>query len=140
MFIPTIERQIITYVTSEGEVSDLAKCDPCGRPRIRPPWCRVRYGMDFGDQESLVQQAHWDQTDVNAIVDRYHRTGILPPVQNNGVYADVTGLQGDLTERIQKSREDIAAASEFIRNWKPKEPEAPESPPANNNNPPAATS
>lgn len=112
----------MSYVTSEGEVSELADCrDLCGhRSKVRRPNCRVRYAMDFTGQESLVQQAHYDQTDINQVVERYRRTGVMPSGKSNGRFADVTGLQGDPTELIERSREVIQQTAEFLSQYKPK--------------------
>lgn len=55
--------------------------------------------------ESKTRQADKQAADINAIVDRFNRTGQLPPAKTQPMYADVTGLQGDLTESVNKSRE-----------------------------------
>lgn len=55
--------------------------------------------------ESTVVAVPWEETDVNAIVERYARTGLLPLQTREGIYADVTKLQGDLTERYLWSME-----------------------------------
>lgn len=55
--------------------------------------------------ESKTRQADADSVNINAIIDRYSRTGMMPPARYDPAYADVTGLQGDLTERYNESRE-----------------------------------
>lgn len=67
---------------------------------VRRPWVRERYALVM-PSESLVEQSHRQSVDINEIVKRFHRTGQLPPVQHAPQYADVTGLQRDLRERIE---------------------------------------
>lgn len=97
--------------------------EQCGAtPRVRPPWCRQRVAL-FNEEPSMTQQAHLDQTDVNAIVKRFHRTGVLPEGRGTPQYGDVTGLQGDLTELYNQANQRIETAQEFVRGYK--EPEEP---------------
>lgn len=96
------------------------RCDGAKAPFVRPRWCRERRMEDFGT-ESSVQQGFGEQTNINEIVKRFQRTGFMPP-QREPIYADVTGLQGDLTELIERSRETIRIAEEFASNWKPSDP------------------
>lgn len=114
-----------------GDSSPLS-CGPQIR-KVRPPWCRVRRVTVF-EGETRTQQAHKDQTDVNAIVERFHRTGQLPLPKGTPQYGDVTSLQVDLTEALARSSEVIERAQEYLSSWKPPEPavdEAPEpTPPA----------
>lgn len=91
------------------------------KPYVRPPWCRQRV-RTFNDEPSMTQQSHVDQTDVNAIVKRFERTGVMPEGRGIPQYGDVTGLQGDLTELLNRSKEQIGEATEFARNWKEPEP------------------
>ena len=72
---------------------------------------------------SRTQQADKDQTDINNIVNRYARTGNLPP-QRQGVYADVTALQGELTELHERSKAALQTFDEFERQHKAKAAEA----------------
>lgn len=52
--------------------------------------------------ESLTQQCHTAECDINRIVKRYDAGGVLPH-PGELQYMDVTGLQGDLTEKMVKS-------------------------------------
>lgn len=74
--------------------------------KVRFPFQRDRVQSIQGG-ESCTDINHQEASDVNAIVARYHRSGELPPVRTPPNYADVTGLQGDLTERLQWAREHI---------------------------------
>lgn len=55
----------------------------------------------FTQGESETRQSEKASADVNAIVERFSRTGQLPPARFEGSYADVTAYQGDLTERYE---------------------------------------
>jgi len=88
----------------------------------------------FTEGESMTRQSEKASADVNAIVERFARTGQLPPARFEGSYADVTGLQGDLTELYNRSQDTQAAYAEALEraNAQPEpapEP-APESAPA----------
>lgn len=83
-------------------------------PIVRPPWWRMSVKTESGT-ESMVQQHLEESANVNAIVARFRRTGEMPPARQAPVYADVTGLQGDFTDRINASRatmDALGAASE----------------------------
>lgn len=93
----------------------------CGQvPHVRPPYCRQRVQL-FNDEPSRTQQSHFDQTDVNAIVKRFERTGVLPEGRGIPQYGDVTGLQGEFTDLINRSRAQQTEAQAFIDGWKPPE-------------------
>jgi hypothetical protein len=58
--------------------------------------------------ESKTQNNQKDETDINAIVRRYKRTGVLPNGGREPQYRDVTGLQGsDLGTVILDTRQRI---------------------------------
>lgn len=75
------------------------------KPTIRRPWTRTRQYVDLTGQESKVDTSHGNDTNINNIVARFARTGQLPKCDETPQYADVTGLQQDLTEIIQRGRE-----------------------------------
>lgn len=83
---------------------------------IRNPYDRVRTPIEFY-KESTTDTSFGNDTDVNNIIKRFHRTGVMPEPRGEGQYADVTGLQGDLTEQINKSREAIAELNEKQREY-----------------------
>ena len=64
----------------------------------------VRKYADLEGQEKKVDDTLGNDTDVNNIVARFARTGIMPP-SKEAQYADVTHLQGDLAEMITKGKE-----------------------------------
>lgn len=64
--------------------------------------------------ESMTHQSHAEACDINNIIRRFDRTGALPPATRPEQYADVTGLQGDLTERINSSREILDKAGRAV--------------------------
>lgn len=57
--------------------------------------------------ESRTQQSHKDSSDVNHIVERFQRTGEMPPNPRGlePLYLDVTHLQADLTEAYNNAVE-----------------------------------
>lgn len=83
--------------------------------RVRERGFRERV-FTFFEGESLTDVSQQMHSDVNYIVQRFARTGSWPQPRN-GVYADVTGLQRDLGERIQfvesvKSQVELALAQQ----------------------------
>lgn len=80
---------------------------------VRLPHQRERVQSIQGG-ESCTDINHQEASDVNEIVARYHRSGFLPPATKQATYADVTGLQGDLTERIQWAREQLDNAQKAL--------------------------
>lgn len=66
---------------------------------------RTRLQVDLSGQTKRVDTSHGNDTDVNKIVARFARTGQLPTNPIEPQYADVTGLQGDLTEMIEKGKD-----------------------------------
>lgn len=76
---------------------------------VRKPFDRERLYAKF-EGESRTQMADQASCDVNMIMARFQRTGILPEGKGPGQYGDVTDLQKDLTESIEKSRQVIADA------------------------------
>lgn len=81
---------------------------------FRHPLERVRH-QTVVEGESMTHQSHAESCDINQIIARYDRTGELPRGRNQGVYADVTQLQGDLTERAVNAKEVIKKADEHVR-------------------------
>lgn len=84
------------------------------RPTIRKPWERQRVITPVGET-SCTDTSFGNDTDINNIVARFARTGQMPPPQKEPKYADVTGLQGDLTEMLQKGKEATEAYKKLMR-------------------------
>jgi len=68
---------------------------------------RLRVKVSFSSPSRTLQQ-HAAACDINNIMNRYARTGSLPPPRAAPQFADVTGLQGDLTERVNFANSSIA--------------------------------
>lgn len=87
---------------------------------VRTPYERVRVQTPGGG-ESMCDQSAAGPTDVNYIIERYARTGIMPePNKDKAQYGDVTSLQGDLTDRIKWSNELITAMQAVVEDQKAK--------------------
>lgn len=84
---------------------------------LKPRYSRTRY-ITHIPGDSKVDASQGNDTDINKVVERFTRTGELPP-QNPGQYIDCTDLQGDLTEMLEKARQVQATAEEFISTWQP---------------------
>jgi len=52
---------------------------------------------------SRTRQEMAGSTDINGIVEKYLRTGALPPVNQAPQFGDATKYQGDLTERLAQA-------------------------------------
>ena len=65
--------------------------------------------------ESMTRQSEKASADVNAIVERFARTGIMPPNTKQPIYDDVTGLQTDLTDAYNAS---IATRAQYESDMK----------------------
>lgn len=75
------------------------------RTRVRTPAPECKDGR--------THQEFLESTDINRIIGRFSRTGLPPEPEQQ--YADVTGLQaGDLTQRINSSREILDKAGKFV--------------------------
>mgnify|MGYP000747455357 CR=1 FL=1 len=70
---------------------------------IRKPYERQRSTLK-NDKPSVTDQSFGNDTDINNIIAKFSRTGEMPPTTKPaGQYADVTGLQADLTQLIEDS-------------------------------------
>ncbi|AXL14433.1 internal scaffolding protein [Microviridae sp.] len=94
--------------------------EECG-PYIRKPWERHRLITEF-EGETKTDHSFGNETNVNKIIERFSRTGIMPADQGRQAqYADVTHLQKDLTELIQDGRDAakrVAEAQAELKNAK----------------------
>lgn len=105
------QKPITALVTQGGEVYTY------NQSTVRMPnGPRIRQVMDNPYPSNTIDSAGND-TDVNIIMARFERTGILPPATVEPVYADVVDLQGDLTEISQRAAEALAIANKFAETW-----------------------
>lgn len=72
--------------------------------KVRKPWARERL-ITKVEGESLTVQDPGQDTDINHIVARFDRTGVLPSPKVEAQYGDVTALQGDPLQLMEKARE-----------------------------------
>lgn len=75
--------------------------------------------------ESVVDAAAGNDTNVNHIMERFQRTGFLPPAAREGQFADVSNL-GDLTDTMVRTQEAILAAENAAEEAPAHDPEEPE--------------
>lgn len=81
----------------------------CKSIEIRKP--RERYRTPFSNfGPSMTDQTKALETDINYIVARYARSGEFPPLLQQPVFADVTQLQGELSERLAYAERIIGEA------------------------------
>jgi hypothetical protein len=84
---------------------------------------RVRVVARNNGLTSKTDQGHKANCDMNNIVNRYARTGIPPTSKGPGQHVDVTALQGDLTEVIQRAGEIAETAEQVKKNYLKKQQE-----------------
>lgn len=82
-------------------------------PFIRLPYWRERCGQEFVG-EAVTEQSHRDLVDINNIVRRHARGGLIPPPTTPPQYADVTRLQEPLMQRMAFSEAAVSAVSDFV--------------------------
>jgi len=66
---------------------------------------RRRPVVDCSKDPSRTRQSEAEACDINKIIERFKRTGILPPVAREGFYADVCELGGyrEVLDRVQEA-------------------------------------
>ena len=80
-------------------------------PYIRLPWERHRQ-ITVIDDESMTDTSFGNETNINNIISRFSRTGILPgPGDRQPQYEDVTHLQVGLTQLINDGNAAAARSS-----------------------------
>ena len=85
--------------------------------RMRNPFEDLRVPTEV-EGESMTDASHGNDTDVNNIIARFDRTGLLPPNHGHGQYADVSGLQDDLTVVIKRGKEAMDELQEIQKRAK----------------------
>lgn len=88
---------------------------------IRKQNARPRHCKMITPGENPVDQGHKDNCNINNIVNRYRRDGYMPPnTRGPGTYQDVSEIQGDLTEVLQKAGETKQKVGEALKSRKEK--------------------
>lgn len=64
--------------------------------------------------ESRTQQSHKETVDINNIIRKFDRTGVLPPAIHQPMYGDVTSLNRPYAEIVEDAQVQIAEAEAFI--------------------------
>lgn len=103
-----------------------------GVKAVRNPHDRLRVNFETVG-ESMTDTSHAAAADINYIVERFARSGQLPPVTRPGVYDDVSHLQVDgLLQLIDLGVHAAAraAAAHEIARAQAAEAAVPDSPPA----------
>lgn len=85
-------------------------------PRAKSKTLRVQIAFT---KPSKTLQSHADACDINKIVDRYARTGALPPNLRQPTYGDVTQFQGDLTTLLSEAATTIQTATQHLSSYVP---------------------
>lgn len=67
--------------------------------------------------ESRTEQSHIGETNINAIIGRYHRTGLLPQRGRSGFYGDFTGITDyhDAVNRVKSAEDAFMSLPSKIR-------------------------
>lgn len=108
---------IIDRNTGECITIEVKGCRPVNVvPTAREVHRRV-VSVPYG--ESRTQQAAKDQTDINNIVNRYTRSGVLPETRQ-GIYADVRHLQGDRLEAMANATTTLETAENYLESQRRK--------------------
>lgn len=93
------------------------RCVPCSVfdrsvRRVRKPWERLRVqSVPIGETRTIDSLV--DQTDINRIIGKYHRTGQLPDGNGPGQFMDVTELQGTYIELHNKAQQVVETTNEL---------------------------
>lgn len=72
--------------------------------------------------ESRTLQSHKDLTDINNIVDRFQRTGYIPPSRMSPQWGDVSELNKPLAELAVESESVLQRTDDFMATYEPAEP------------------
>lgn len=89
----------------------------------RDPRVRLRVVADVTGV-SMVDPTHAEAADINYIVERFARSGSLPPATREAQYMDCTGLQADgllqMLDNAKAAVERLEAAAEAVKAAKAK--------------------
>lgn len=106
---------------------------------VRMPFERMRVYTPTAE-DGRTQQSFAEDCDINAIIRRFDRDGVLPTGRGPGVYGDVSELNDDLVNLINYSKETLSIADQFLKEQSAKsaqEKELAESQPVVNTDSPA---
>lgn len=89
---------------------DLKSCDQSRvvrgpNERVRTPYYHVG--------ESMTEQSHAEDCDVNSIIKRYSRSGSLPPPGSPPIFEDVSELNRPYSELLRESEATVEAFEAF---------------------------
>lgn len=73
---------------------------------------KVRTGATVNELPSMTRQADAAECDINNIMKRYEKTGILPPYANPGYFADVSAM-GDFRTVVDAVTKTTAIFEQF---------------------------
>jgi hypothetical protein len=73
-----------------------------------------RVTSDTIEEDSMCDRSHGDQTNINLLMERFKRSGEMPPGNNNPQFADVRALQGDLTDVIENGNNAAISAKSAL--------------------------
>ena len=84
--------------------------------KVRSPYTRVRQVFKVPG-ESMVAASAGDDTDVNNIIERFHRTGVMPHSERRQLaqYLDVSSLQQDMTTILVKGEQAMQEAASALQ-------------------------
>ncbi|AXH75143.1 MAG: internal scaffolding protein [Microviridae sp.] len=85
-------------------------------PRSRLSRTRVQ---SVNNEPSMTDASQGNDTDVNTIIARFDRTGVLPLPTQEPQYADCVPFNRDLTELLNEAQDIQARAQNFIEQWSP---------------------
>lgn len=85
-------------------------------PRSRLSRTRVQ---SVNDEPSMTDTSQGNDTNVNTIIARFDRTGVLPQPTQEPLYADCVPFNRDLTELLNEAQDIQVRAQNFLEQWSP---------------------
>jgi hypothetical protein len=81
---------------------------------VRMPFERMRVYTPTAE-DGRTQQSFAEDCDINSIIRRFDRDGVLPTGKGLGMYGDVSELNDDLVNLINYSKETLSIADQFLK-------------------------
>lgn len=100
-------RSMEVSLSDEGNAS----FDDLFLPTVRNPFSRYRTSLQFMGVSRTIQSVAYE-SDINRIVERYKRDGILPPALSQPQFEDVSGLNRDFGELVAAAGSTLQAFSD----------------------------